>query len=104
MCDTMIMTQEKLVNQIADRTDINPATVRKMFDTAEELIFDCLSATTPSEHTVIKLMDGFSLECQYIPEKKIHTYDTIVCKPKIWVKPKITRYYNRKLNGYFDKC
>ena len=22
---------------------------------------------------------------------------------KIWAKPRITRYYNRKLNGYFDE-
>lgn len=100
--DFLIVTQEKLVKQIADKADMDAASVRKMFETAEELIFGCLSATTPSEQTVIKLMDGLSLECHYIPEKEIHTYDTIVCKPKIWVRPKITRYYNRKLNGYFD--
>ncbi len=100
--DSLIVTQEKLVKQIADKADINEASVRKMFETAEELIFGCLSSTTASEQTVIKLMDGLSLECRYVPEKKIHTYDTIVCKPKIWVRPKITRYYNRKLNGYFD--
>lgn len=99
--DFLIVTQEKLVKQIADKADINVASVRKMFETAEDLIFGCLSSTTPSEQTVIKLMDGLSLECSYIPEKKIHTYDTIVCKPRIWARPKITRYYNRKLNGYF---
>ena len=99
----MIITQDTLIKQIADKEDINVATVREIFKSAEDIIFDHLSSTTPSENTVIKLLDGLSLECNYVPEKEIHTYDDIVCKPKIWSKPKITRYYNRKLNGYFNK-
>ena len=99
----MIITQDTLIKQIADKEDINVATVREIFKSADDIIFDHLSFTTPSENTIIKLLDGLSLECNYVPEKEIHTYDDIVCKPKIWSKPKITRYYNRKLNGYFDK-
>lgn len=99
----MIITQDNLIKQIADKEDINVATVRKIFKSAEDIIFDHLSSTTPSENTIIKLLDGLSLECNYVPEKEIHTYDDIVCKPRIWSKPKITRYYNRKLNGYFDR-
>ena len=99
----MIVTQEKLVKQIANIEDIDVATVRKIFESAEKIIFDYLSSTTSSENMTVKLMDGLSLECNYLPEKEIHTYDDIVCKPRIWTKPKITRYYNRKLNGYFDK-
>lgn len=94
----MIITQENLMNQIAQKEAINITTVRKIFKSAEDIIFDCLSSTTPSESTTIKLLDGLSLECNYVPEKKIHTYDEIVCKPKLWAKPRITRYYNRKLN------
>ena len=99
----MIITQDTLIKQIADKEDINVATVREIFKSAEDIIFDHLSSTTPSENTIIKLLDGLSLECNYIPEKEIHTYDDIVCKPRIWSKPKITRYYNRKLNRYFDR-
>ena len=99
----MIITQDALIKQIADKEDINVATVREIFKSAEDIIFDHLSSTTPSENTIIKLLDGLSLECNYVPEKEIHTYDDIICKPRIWSKPKITRYYNRKLNGYFDK-
>lgn len=98
----MKITQEHLINQIAGKEEISAAKVRKIFKTAEDIIFDCLSSTTSSEQTVIKLMDGLSLECSYIPEKTIHTYGDIICKPRIWTKPKITRYYNRKLNGYFE--
>ena len=99
----MIITQDTLIRQIADKEDINVATVREIFKSAENIIFDHLSSTTPSENTVIKLLDGLSLECNYVPEKEIHTYDDIICKPRIWSKPKITRYYNRKLNRYFDR-
>ena len=99
----MIITQDALIKQIADKEDINVATVREIFKSAEDIIFDHLSSTTPSENTIIKLLDGLSLECNYVPEKEIHTYDDIVCKPRIWSKPKITRYYNRKLNRYFDE-
>lgn len=97
----MILTQENLVKQIAEKEDINVATVREIFKSAEDIIFDYLSSTTPSEKRVIKLLDGLSLECNYIPEKEIHTYNDIICKPRIWTKPKVTRYYNRKLNNYF---
>lgn len=99
----MIVTQENLIKQIATKEDMNVATVRQILKSAENIIFDYLSSTTQSENTIIKLMDGLSLECNYVPEKQIHTYDDITCKPRIWVKPKVTRYYNRKLNGYFDR-
>ena len=99
----MIITQEKLVKQIADRENINAATVLKIFKSSEDVIFNYLSSTSPQENTVIKLFDGLRLECTHIPEKEIHTYDKIVCKPRIWTKAKITRHYNRKLNGYFQK-
>lgn len=91
------------MKQIANREDIDVATVRKIFKSAEKIVFDYLSSTTSSENITVKIMDGLSLECNYVPEKEIHTYDDIVCIPRIWAKPKITRYYNRKLNGYFDK-
>ena len=98
----MIVTQDSLIKQIAEKEDIDIATVRKVFKSAEGIVFDYLSSTTQSDKKIVKILDGLSLECKYIPEREIHTYNNIVCKPKIWAKSKITRYYNRKLNGYFD--
>lgn len=98
----MILTQDDLIKRIAKKEDINVAMVRKVFKSAEKIIFDHLSSTTPSETNTIKLFDGLSIECKYIPEKEIHTYDDILVNEKIWAKPKITRHYNRKLNEYFD--
>lgn len=98
----MTLTQENLVKQIAEKEDINVATVRNVFKSAEDIIFAYLSSTAPSEKRIVKLLNGLSLECNYIPEKHINTYDNIICEPRIWAKSKITRYYNRKLNKYFD--
>ena len=96
----MTVNQDTLIKKIAEKEDVNVATVRKIFKTTEELLFAYLSSTTPTEQITIKLLDGLSIECNYIPEKVIHTYDEIVCEPRIWAKPKITRHYNRKLNNF----
>lgn len=99
----LIITQEDIMKEIAAKENINPATVKRVFKSAESILFTCLSSTTPTDSTCVKLLDGLSLECSYISERTIHTYEDITCKERIWVKPKVTRYYNRKLNGYFDK-
>lgn len=99
----MVITQEKLLQKLAKKEHMNMASVRHLLKSYEEIIFDCLAETAPSEKTVLKILDGLSLECSYTPEKEIHTFDNIVCKPKIWTRPKITRYYNRKLNEYYRR-
>ena len=99
---TVTITQEDIVNQIATKEDIDVATVRNIFKSAEDIIFDYLSSTSPSESVILKPFHGFSLEGKYIPERIIHTYDNIVSKARIKVKSKVTRYYNRKINQYFD--
>ena len=94
----MIVTQDMLIKQIAEKEDISVLTVRNIFTSAEEIVFNHLSSTTPSENVIVKLLKGLSLECSYIPERVITTYDKIICSPRIWTKPKLTRYYNKKLN------
>ena len=79
------------------------AIVRKVFKCAEKIIFDHLSSTTPSEKMNVKPLDGLNIECQYVPEKKVFGFGNFVAEDRIKAKPKITRHYNRKLNGYFDE-
>lgn len=78
--------------------DIDVTTVRKIFKAAENKIFDYLSSTTPTDNVIVKILKGLYIEGRYLPGKKIHTYDDIVCKERIWSKAKVTRYYNRKIN------
>ena len=98
----MILTQDDLIKRIAKKEDINVAMVRKVFKTTEKIIFDHLSSTTPSEAMTVKPLDGLSIECQYVPEKEVFGFGTFIAEDRIKAKPKITRHYNRKLNGYFD--
>jgi sialic acid synthase SpsE len=97
----LIITQDDIIKNISETQGIESDIVRNIFKSAEKLIFNYLSSATPTDNISIKLLDGLSLECNYIPEREIHTYDVIKCGAKIWTKPKVTRYYNRKLNGYF---
>lgn len=96
----MTITQEELIRQIAQKENIDAITVRSIFRSAEHLIFQHLSSATPDENVVIKVLNGLSLECNYMHEREIHRYDDIKCSARIWTKPKITRYYNRKLNRF----
>ena len=50
----------------------------------------------------VKPLDGLSIECQYVPEKEIFGFDNFIAEDRIKAKPRVTRHYNRKLNGYFD--
>ncbi len=98
----MILTQDDLIKRIAKKEDINVAIVRKVFNAAEKIIFDHLSSTTPSEKMIAKPLDGLSIEGQYIPERQVFGFGNFIAEDRIKAKPKITRHYNRKLNGYFD--
>ena len=96
----MIITQDTLIKQIADREDISVATVRNIFESAEEIIFDHLSSTTPSENIIIKLFKGISLERKYIGQKKYSKgmFQDIDCPEHVNVKANSSKYYNKKVN------
>ena len=98
----MILTQDDLIKRIAKREDINVAMVRKVMKSTEKIIFDHLSSATPSENMIVKPLDGLSIECNYVPSKEIFGFDNFIANDRIKAKPRITRHYNRKLNGYFD--
>lgn len=95
----MIITQEQLIREIAETEELSLATVRRVFASLEGLLFHYLSMASPSETVTAKPLKGLSVECKYIPERRIHTYQELQCRERIWAKPKITRYYNRKLNN-----
>jgi hypothetical protein len=96
----LIITQDSLIKQIADKEDINVATVRNIFKSAEDIIFDHLSSTTPSENIIIKILNGISLERKYIP-KRIYTkgmFKNIDCPEHVNIKVNSSTYYTRRIN------
>ena len=96
----MTITQESLIKQIADKEDIDVATVRNIFKSAEDIIFDHLSSTAPSEHVIIKLFKGISLDRKYIKRKKYSKgmFQNVDCKEHINVKANLSKYYSKKVN------
>jgi len=97
----LTITKEMIIKQIARREGKKVATVRNLYNAMENIIFDHLSSTTLTEKTNIKLFEGLSLECGYVPEKEVIHPDTkekTIVPEKIWGKAKLTRNYNRKLN------
>ena len=96
----MIITQDNLIKQIADKEDINVATVREIFESAEDIIFDHLSSTTPSENIIIKLLNGVNIERKYIEKKKYSKgmFQNIMCPERVSVKANSSKYYNNKVN------
>ena len=96
----MIITQENLMKQIADREDISMATVRNIFKSTEDIIFDHLSSTTPSENLIVKILNGISLERKYIPKKKYSKgmFQDINCQEHVNVKANSSMYYSKKVN------
>lgn len=97
----MVITQAQLIKKIAEKEETDVKTVDRIFKAAERLVFAYMSVTTDSEKTVVKLLDGLSLECTYIPERSLNTFEELHCQARLRVKAKVTRHYNRKLNGYF---
>lgn len=96
----MIITQDDLIRQIAEKEDINVATVRDIFKSAEGIVFDHLSSTPPSENVIVKLLKGFSLERRYVHKKKYTKgmFKNIECPAHINIKAVSSKYYNNRVN------
>lgn len=96
----MIITQDALIRQIADKEAIDATTVRTIFKSAENIIFDCLSSTDPSENIVVKLLNGVHLERKYIENKRYTKgmFQNIDCTEHVNVKANSSRYYSTKVN------
>lgn len=94
------ITQESLINQIADREGINTATVRQILKSAEHIVFDCLSSTAPTENVTIKLFHGFSIKRTFIRKKKYSKgmFQDIDCPEHVNVKACSSKYYNGQVN------
>lgn len=98
---TTLIPKDMLVNKVSKQSGLDSAIVKEVFSCLESTIFDCLTQTNSSTDVHVKLFDGISFQCKYIPESTVphpESREPIVVKPKIWTRAKITRNYNRKLN------
>ncbi len=96
----MTATQENIIKKVADKEDINVATVRQIFKTAENIIFDYLSSSSPTEKIDIKIFNGMSIGRNYVGEKIYSKgmFEDLNCPEHINLKATISKYYNNKVN------
>lgn len=75
--------------------------VKDIYNVFEDVIFDVLSSADKKQDVCIKLFEGVTLDCKYIPESVKQnnlTGKTSLVESKIKPKFNITRYYCEKLN------
>lgn len=104
-CLNTVISKEQVIKEVARREGIALTEMQSLYSTLENYIFETLSSATSVEDIELKLFNGISIDCKYKVEKKmIHPEngELFETNAKIWAKPRITRYYNRKLNGYFE--
>ncbi len=96
----LTLTQEDLIKQISNKEDIDVAIVRQVFKSAEDIIFDYLSSTTPSEEISIKLFNGICIKRKYIKGKKYSKgmFQNIDCPEHVNTKACMSKYYNGQIN------
>ena len=96
----MTITQNELIKQIADKEDINVATVRKIFNSAEDIIFDHLSSAPPSENIIVKVLNGIIIERKFVKSKTYTKgmFRNIDCPEHVNVKASYSKYFNKLIN------
>lgn len=102
MKEQIRITKEKLIKDIAKRTDKNIYEIRTFYNMLENIIFDCLSDVSEEQDVCIRLFEGISLDGKYVPEKTKKnnlTGETKFVESKIKPKFNITRSYCDKLNN-----
>lgn len=96
----MVITQDDLIKKIAKKEDINVATVRDVFKSAEDIILDYLSSTSPTCNITIKPFSGLSINRKFIDGKNYTKgmFQNLYVPEHVKVKSIISEYYNRQVN------
>lgn len=102
MRESIKITKENLIRDIAKQTNVNTNDVKNIYNALEDAIFNILSSTKKDRDVCIRLFEGISLDGNYIPEKtKKNNLTGEVSLVESRIKPKcnITRSYCEKLNS-----
>ena len=96
-----LISREMLIQEIAEKENIEISDVRHTFEGMEDLIYQYLASATADQSVTVKPFSGISITSTYRVERDSvdpKTRKKIVVPAKIWSVPRITRYYNRSLN------
>ena len=95
------ITKEKIIKNIAKKTNVDINNVKIFYNALENFIFDALCSVNEEQDVCVKLFEGISLDGKHIPEKKKQnnlTGKVSLVSDKIKPKFNITRSYCEKLN------
>lgn len=94
-----VISKRRLVKSI--KSYHTKSVVKDIYGLLESVIFNSLSSVDKNQDVCIRLFEGVSLDCAYVPEKtKKNNLTGELCFVESKIKPKfnITRYYCEKLN------
>lgn len=99
---TEVYNKETLIRRAAEACDKDIKVVREIYNAIEDDVFALLATADEDTDVRIKLFEGVSLVCGFVPEStKMNnlTGKTAVVPAKIKPKAVITRNYCDKLNA-----
>lgn len=103
------ITHEELMKELCERMvshGVSYTITRDVIWNYEQLIEDCLKNVNETDDLKIKIMDGISVERQYVPEQEMKKgmFKGKTIKEHYNIKANVSEYYNRQLNDYaFDE-
>ena len=96
----MIITKLDFYKIIAKKENISQEMIKKIFRSAEDILFDELSSVNDCEIKKIYIMDGLSVESKIVNKKERNLPNGIKVQnePTVKITPKVTRWYKEKIN------
>ena len=95
-----IISRRRLIKSVKNSN--TKSVIRDIYNLLENSIFDYLHSVNSEQDVSIRLFEGISLDCEYIPEKKKKnnlTGKMIFVESKVKPRFNITRNYCEKLNS-----
>lgn len=100
----IVTNRETIINKIAELEDSDAASIKMVFDDLEEIIYDCLSSTTPTEKQQINLFNGIKLIGEYKEGKQIYNINlkkNTKARDSIVVKANFSKTFKNRINGRY---
>lgn len=99
---SLYISQEDLIDQIAANTDTYKNSVRIIIKSLEDVIYSNLKKASPEcQHVEVKLMNGFTLKSEYVPDRERvdpRTGSPVTVKAGKLIKSHLSTRFKEKLN------
>ena len=96
----MVITQDELINQIADYDGMDADDIRNVMKTAEQVIMNHMRSVSKDNNVVVKVFSGIKIKGRYINAYKCDkgAFANVESTEHVKVRADVTKYYNTKVN------